>query len=66
MTGCEIYALIGALFAAGFIWFGFRLGRMTTKPLADKQFDVGKMPLTDHDPYQEAIEKPEEVIKDRE
>lgn len=66
MTGHEIYALIGALFAGGFIWFGFRLGRMTTKPLADKQFDVGKMPLSDHDPYQEALEKPEDVIKDRE
>ena len=65
MTGCEIYALIGALFAGGFIWFGFRLGRITTTQ-SDKQFDVGKMPLTDHDPYEEALEKPEDVIKDRE
>jgi hypothetical protein len=65
MTGCEIYALIGALFAAGFIYFGFRLGRITTTQ-ADKQFDVGKLPLSEHDPYQEALETPEEVIKDRE
>lgn len=64
MTGCEIYALIGALFAAGFIGFGFRLGRTTTH--TDKQFDVGKMPLTEHDPYEEALEKSEDVIKDRE
>ena len=65
MTGCEIYALIGALFAAGFIWFGFRLGRITTTQV-DKQFEPGKLPLTEHDPYEEALDKPEDVIKDRE
>ena len=65
MTGCEIHALIGALFTAGFIYLGFRMGRTTTTNV-DKQFDVGKMPLTDHDPYEEALEKPEDVIKDRE
>ncbi len=65
MTGCEIHALIGALLAAGFIYLGFRMGRTTTTNV-DKQFDVGKLPLTEHDPYEEALEPPEEVIKDRE
>ena len=64
MTGCELYALMGALFAAVFIYFGFRLGRNAAcQP--GKQFEVGKMPLSEHDPYQEALEKPDEVIKDR-
>ncbi len=66
MTGCDLYALIGALMAAGFIWFGFRLGRASSAPTEGKQFNVGKMPLSEHDPYQEAMEKPDEVIKDRE
>ena len=64
MTGCEIHALIGALLAAGFIYLGFKMGRATTH--IDKQFDVGKLPLSEHDPYKEALEPPEEVIKDRE
>ena len=64
MTGCELYALAGALFAAGFIYFGFRMGRTVTGHTG-KQFEVGKMPLSEHDPYQEALEKPEEVIEDR-
>ena len=65
MTGCELYALMGALFAAVFIYFGFRLGRNAAGQ-PGKQFEVGKMPLSEHDPYQEALEKPDEVIKDRE
>jgi len=64
MTGCELYALAGALFAAVFIHFGFRMGRIVTGQ-SGKKFDVGKMPLSEHDPYQEALEKPEEVIEDR-
>jgi hypothetical protein len=55
---------MGALFAAAFIYFGFRLGRNAVGQ-PGKQFEVGKMPLSEHDPYQEALEKPDEVIKDR-
>lgn len=64
MTGCELYALMGALFAAVFIYFGFRLGRNAVGQ-PGKQFEVGKMPLSEHDPYREALGKPDEVIKDR-
>jgi hypothetical protein len=67
LTGFELlcYVLGGALFAAGFIYFGFRMGRTVTGQ-PGKQFEVGKMPLSEHDPYQEALSKPEEVIEDRE
>lgn len=58
--------LSGVLLAVILLAIGFLAGRMTTRAVPDRQFEPGKMPLSDHDPYQEALQDPDEVIKDRE
>lgn len=58
--------LEGVILAVVLLAIGFFAGRTTTRPVADKQFEPGKLPLTDHDPYREALMDKDEVIKDRE
>ena len=60
----EIYFIFGMIITVVLLGLGFLAGRMPIR--SDKQFDPGKIPLTDHDPYQEALQAPEEIIKDRE
>jgi hypothetical protein len=58
--------LEGVILAVILLAVGFFAGRMTTRPVEGKQFDVGKMPVSDNDPYRDALLGSDEVIKDRE
>ena len=61
-----IELLEGVLLAVVLLAIGFVAGRMTIRPVEGRKFEPGKIPLTEHDPYREALENPNEVIKDRE